>query len=77
MKKALIALACLSLCVAAGVGIFIATFNADRYRPLAVNKMSETLGLPVEMGRLSLVWKNGLALRVENKQSPFSCRKRA
>jgi hypothetical protein len=66
MKKILIVILVIFLCVAAGTGIFIATFNADRYRPTVVQKVSEVLGVPVELGRLSLVWKNGVALRLEN-----------
>ena len=66
MKKILIVIFVILICAAAGLAIFIATFDADRYRPMAIKKISEALGAPVEMGRLSLAWKNGLALRVEN-----------
>lgn len=66
MKKILIVILVIFLCAFAGVGIFVATFDADRYRPAFVQKISEVLGVPVELGRLSLVWKNGVAIHLEN-----------
>ncbi len=66
MKKFLIAIPVVLLCAATGLGIFIATFNVDRYCPVVAQKISQVLGLPVELSRLSLVWKNGLAVRLEN-----------
>ncbi len=66
MKKFLIVMAVLFLCVVAGLGIFIATFDANRYGSVVVRKASEALGRPVHLGRLSLVWKNGIALRLED-----------
>lgn len=66
MKKVLIILTAFILFVTAGLGIFIATFNADRYRPVLVEKIRQALGTPVDLGRISLVWKNGIALRLEN-----------
>jgi len=66
VKKVLIVLATLILIVAVSLGIFIATFNADRYRPALVEKISQALGTPVDLGRISLIWKNGIALRLEN-----------
>ncbi len=65
MKKIPIILVALVLVCAAGLGIFVATFNADRYRPALVKKVSQALGVPVDLGRISLVWKNGIALRLE------------
>jgi hypothetical protein len=66
MKKIFIILIAIVLICVAGLGIFIATFNADRYRPALVEKVSQSLGVPVDLGRISLVWKNGVALRLEN-----------
>lgn len=66
MKKLLIAIFALFLCAAVGLGIFIATFDADRYRPLLLQKASEALNMPVELGHLSLTWNNGLALHLKN-----------
>ena len=54
------------LCAALGLGVFIATFDANRYGRLVVQKASEAIGRPVHLGHLSLVWKNGIALRLED-----------
>ena len=51
---------------AAAVGIFIATFNADLYRPLVVSKLQEALGgVPVKLERISLGWRGGIVLRLK------------
>ncbi len=61
MKGFLRILAILLLLAAAGVGIFLATFDADRYRPRVAKKMEEALGHPVKLERISLGWKGGIA----------------
>jgi len=66
VKKALFILLVLFLVFAGGIAAFIATFNLDRYRPLIVEKVSQALGAPVELGRLSLSWTKGIALRVQD-----------
>lgn len=66
MKKLVLVLLAVVLVAAAALGIFIATFDANRYRSLVVEKASQALGAPVELGRLSLTWKNGVAVRVQN-----------
>lgn len=62
MRKLLIVVAVLIMLVIAGVAVFIATFNADRYRPLVVEQLSQAAGRPVSLQRLSLAWRGGLAL---------------
>ena len=64
MKKALIVVAIVVLLPVLALTIFIATFDADRYRPLITQKIAEATGLPVDIGRLSLGWRNGLALEL-------------
>lgn len=66
MKQALRVVALLILLAVVGVGIFIATFDADRYRPLLVNKLQEAVGRPVTLERLSLGWSNGIAVQLRN-----------
>src|SRR5437879_891883 len=66
MKKILLVIAALFICVVAGAAVFLATFDADHYRPMLIQKASEALGAPIDLGHLSLVWKNGIAIRMEN-----------
>jgi len=65
MKKFLIALGLVSVLLATGLAIFIATFDADRYRPLVVQELERAVGQPVRFQRLSLGWQGGIAIRLE------------
>ena len=65
MQRALLTLLIVLALVIAGLAVFIATFDADRYRPLVVGKMEEALGRPVRLSRISLGWGQGLALRLD------------
>ena len=65
MKRFLSILAVLLLLAIVGVGIFLATFDADRYRPVVVQRMGEALGRPVKLERISLRWKNGIAAELQ------------
>jgi hypothetical protein len=62
MKKLFVALAVLLGLVVIGVGIFVATFDLDRYRPMVVEQMQKALGKPVSIERLSLGWRGGAAV---------------
>lgn len=62
MKKILIGSAVLLLLAVAGVGIFVATFDANRYRPMIEQKLSEAVGNPVSIGSLKLGWNGSLVL---------------
>ena len=65
MKKRLLlgALALIGTLVLAAA-IFIATFNVDRYRPQLVHQLENTLGRPVQLDRLALGWRGGLAIEL-------------
>ena len=63
MKKLLLILLIVCAVAAVALGIFIATFDADRYRPLVVSELEQALGKPVQLERLSLDWRGGLALQ--------------
>lgn len=65
MKKALLLLGVVLVLAVAAAGIFIATFNADLYRPLVVSRLQETLGVPVKLERISLGWRGGIALSLK------------
>ncbi len=64
MKKLLLILLIIVVLAIAGLAIFILTFNADRYRPLVQGKIEEALGRPVQLGRISLGWRGGIALEL-------------
>ncbi len=66
MKKILITFLILFLLAIGALAAFIATFNAERYRPLIETKAAELTGFPVKLGGISLAWKNGLALEVHD-----------
>ena len=65
MKKALVVLGVLCVLLAAGIIIFLVTFDADRYRPMLVSKLQEAIGRPVTLQRLSLGWRHGIALQLQ------------
>ncbi len=55
----------LLVCAAIGVAIFLATFDANRYRPMLVSELEKALGRPVALQRLSLGWRNGVAIELQ------------
>lgn len=63
MKKLFIAAGIILALVVIGLSVFIATFDADRYRPLLTAKLQESLGRPVSLERIALGWRGGLALQ--------------
>ncbi len=64
MKKVLWILLIVFILAAAGVTVFALTFDADRYRPLIVNKIEESTGFTVDLERISLGWEGGVALKL-------------
>lgn len=65
MKNVLVICLVLLGLVILAVAIFVATFDADRYRPLLVSKLQGAIGRPVSLERLSLGWQGGIALRLQ------------
>lgn len=65
MKKLALALGLVAAALIVAVSIFLATFNADRYRPLLVQKAQEAIGRPVRLEKLSLGWRGGIALQLK------------
>ena len=63
MRKFLLILSVLVALAAIALAVFIATFDADRYRPLLTAKLQQSLGRPVSMERIALGWRGGLALQ--------------
>ena len=66
MKKILIVLAGLAALVILGMVIFLATFDADRYRPLIVTQLENALGQPVRVEHLRVAWHGGVAVDVQH-----------
>ena len=65
MKKLLWTLAALLGFVILGLAIFLVTFDADRYRPLILRKLEEAIGRPVQLDRVSLGLRQGIALELK------------
>lgn len=50
----------------AAAAFFIATFDANRYKPALVSRLESFLGKPVSLGVLSLGWRDGFALELKD-----------
>jgi len=66
MKKVVLALLVVFGLAVAGVAIFLATFDADRYRPQLVDALQDALDRPVELARVELAWQGGVAIRLKS-----------
>lgn len=64
MKKLLLIFLALIVLAAIGIGVFVITFNADRYRPMLVQKIQEALKRPVGLEKISLGFHGGVALEL-------------
>ena len=64
MKRVLLVLLIVVLLGACALAVFIATFDADRYRPQLVAQLEGALGRPVDLERVSLGWKQGIAVEL-------------
>lgn len=64
MKKLLLIPAGIVLLIVVGVGIFVATFDADRYRPQLVSQLEKATGKRVKVERISLGWQGGIAVQL-------------
>ena len=65
MKRLLLIVALVLAVAILGIGAFVLTFDADRYRPLLVSKLQAALGRPVKLERLSLGWRRGIAITLQ------------
>ena len=66
LKKLLITLFVLLILAAVGLAIFVLTFNAERYRPYWIQKLSEATGANVQLEKINLTWRKGFALEAKN-----------
>src|SRR3989338_7232049 len=65
MKRVLLVVGAIILLAVVALAVFIATFDADRYRPLVVQELQKALGRPVAIERISLAWRNGIAAQLK------------
>lgn len=68
MKKLIIILLIIFVVAAAGIGIFIASFDINRFKPMVEEKVEEALGNPARIGSLFLGWDGGLAVGLRDLQ---------
>lgn len=66
MKKILIVLTVLIVLAALAAGIFIVTFDPNRYRPIIEQKVREATGYDLTIGGIGLTLRGGLALAVND-----------
>ena len=50
--------------IVVALAIAIATFDADRFRPLVISRLQEALGRPVQLERIALGWQGGIAIQL-------------
>ena len=70
MKKFLLITWVLFWVAVAVLGVFLATFNADRFRPQVVKQMETALGRPVKLERIALRWKDGITVELRGWEIP-------
>ncbi|MDD5423133.1 MAG: AsmA family protein, partial [Candidatus Omnitrophica bacterium] len=66
MKRIIAASLIIIILLVAGVTLFIATFNIDSYRSALAKAIGKAIGARVEIGKLSLVWKDGISIKAED-----------
>jgi len=70
MKKLAVVLGVCAAVVVVGVVVFLATFDADRYRPLVIDQLRKATGRPITLEHLSLAWRGGLAVELRGLALP-------
>ncbi len=65
MKKFLIFVLALAVLVVAGVGLFIATFDANHFKPQIIQAIENAIGSPVGIGNLKLGWSQGIVFQID------------
>lgn len=64
MRRILAVALAIAALTAAGLALFLARFDADKFRPALVQKMEQQLGRPVRVGKIALSWRRGIALEL-------------
>jgi len=68
MRKIFFITAVIILLAATALVVFVATFDINRYNKIIAARIGSAVGNPVEIGRLSLVWKGRVLLGIEKFQ---------
>ncbi len=66
IKKILLGVVLFVVLAGGALAAFLAAFDLNHYKPMIAQKASQVLGAPVEMGRISLGWKAGAVLRIQD-----------
>lgn len=48
-----------------GAGVFLATFDADQYRSQILSQIEKAIQKPVQLEKITLGWKSGMALELQ------------
>lgn len=62
MKKLLWIVLAIFLIIVAALVVFVVTFDLNRMKPMIISQIETAVGNPVQIDRLSLGWKGGIAL---------------
>lgn len=65
MKKFFMILLILLVIAVIGAGVFLATFDADQYRPQILGLIEKAIQKPVRLEKITLGWKSGMALELQ------------
>lgn len=65
MKKFFMVLSILLVIAVIGAGVFLVTFDADQYRPQILSLIEKAIQKPVQLEKITLGWKSGMALELQ------------
>ncbi len=65
LKRFFLALGIVLLVPIAGLAVFLATFDVDRYRPRLVRELEQAIQQPVQLERIRLGWRGGIAVQLQ------------
>lgn len=65
LKKIFIFLILLFILAGGALAFFIVTFDADKHKPTVIAEIEKAVGHPVDLAKISLTWKGGIALGLD------------
>lgn len=66
MRTLILILIVVFVILAAALGVFIATFDIDQWRPLIITQIEKTLGASVRLEKINLSFQNGIGAELQN-----------
>lgn len=66
MKKIVLIISSILLIAAVGIGIFIMTFDVNRYKDSLISQLETATGNKVAIGKLTLQWKGSVILSIDD-----------